>query len=66
MTVGVRILFFISNEESPNAHQLRRGYTGADSHTGKICNDTNETSLHNTDGYTLEANKETGYGDIVL
>lgn len=33
------------------------------SHTGKVCNDANETSLHNTDGYTLEADKETGYGD---
>lgn len=38
----------------------------ADSHTGKVCNDANETSLPNTDGYTLEADKETGYGDIVL
>lgn len=38
----------------------------ADSHTGKVRNDANEISLPNTDGYTLEADKETGYGDVVL
>ena len=66
MIVGVRIWFFISKEELPSAHQLRQRYMVADSHTGKVYNDANETSLHNTDRYTLEADKETGYGDIRL